>query len=115
MGSEGRVIGVDIVSDEEVPDHLQNDPVLWSGCLSGAYTEEGFLKAFADAGLHGIEILKRDIDPWQTVEGIEFRSVTIQAWKGKQESCCEHNQAVIHKPTMAAAQCRDGDSGTGCC
>ena len=36
----------DIVSDEEVPEHLQNDPELWSGCISGALTEEGFLAAF---------------------------------------------------------------------
>lgn len=93
----GRAVISDIVSDEEIPLHLQNDPHLWSGCISGAYTEEGFLKAFEDAGFHGIEILKRDDAPWQTVEGIEFRSVTIQAWKGKQGPCFERNQAVIYK------------------
>lgn len=93
----GRAVISDIVSDEEIPLHLQNDPHLWSGCISGAYTEEGFLKAFEEAGFHGIEILKRDDAPWQTVEGIEFRSVTIQAWKGKQGACFERNQAVIYK------------------
>jgi len=93
----GRAVISDIVSDEEIPLHLQNDAYLWSGCISGAYTEEGFLKAFADAGFHGIAILKRDDAPWQTVEGIEFRSVTIQAWKGKQGPCFERNQAVIYK------------------
>ena len=93
----GRAVISDIVSDEEIPAHLQDDPYLWSGCISGAYTEEGFLKAFADAGFHGIEILKRDDAPWQTVEGIEFRSVTIRAWKGKQGPCFERNQAVIYK------------------
>ncbi len=93
----GRAVISDIVSDEEIPAHLQDDPHLWSGCISGAYTEEGFLQAFADAGFHGIEILKRDEAPWQTVEGIEFRSVTIQAWKGKQGPCFERNQAVIYK------------------
>jgi arsenite methyltransferase len=93
----GRAIISDIVSDEEIPLHLQNDAYLWSGCVSGAYTEEGFLQAFAEAGFYGIEILKRDAAPWQTVEGIEFRSVTIQAWKGKQGPCYERNQAVIYK------------------
>lgn len=93
----GRAVISDIVSDEDIPGHLQNDAYLWSGCISGAYTEEGFLKAFEDAGFHGIEILKRDDAPWQTVEGIEFRSVTIQAWKGKQGPCYERNQAVIYK------------------
>ncbi|MFN7140787.1 MAG: ATP-binding cassette domain-containing protein, partial [Limisphaerales bacterium] len=35
-----------IVADEPVPEHMQNDPELWSGCISGALTEEDFLKAF---------------------------------------------------------------------
>jgi arsenite methyltransferase len=93
----GRAVISDIVSDEEIPRHLQNDAYLWSGCISGAYTEEGFLHAFAEAGFYGIEILKRDDAPWQTVEGIEFRAVTIQAWKGKQGPCYERNQAVVYK------------------
>ena len=42
----GRAVISDIVSDEEVPEHLQNDPELWSGCISGALTEEGFLAGF---------------------------------------------------------------------
>ena len=93
----GRAVISDIVSDEEVPEQLQNDPQLWSGCISGALTEQGFLKAFSDAGFYGIQILKRDAQPWQTVEGIEFRSVTIEAFKGKQGPCFERNQAVIYR------------------
>ena len=93
----GRAVISDIVSDEAVPEHLQNDPELWSGCISGALTEEGFLGAFSNAGFYGIQILKRDEQPWQTVEGIEFRSVTIEAFKGKQGPCVERNQAVIYK------------------
>jgi arsenite methyltransferase len=93
----GRAVISDIVSDEEVPEDLQRDPVLWSGCISGAYTEARFLQAFEEAGFYGIEILKRDAAPWRTVEGIEFRSVTVQAWKGKQGPCFERNQAVIYK------------------
>ena len=93
----GRAVISDIVSDEEVPAHLQNDPELWSGCISGALTEEGFLAAFADAGFYGVQILERDAEPWQTVEGIEFRSVTVEAFKGKQGPCVERNQAVIYR------------------
>ncbi|MDI1310993.1 methyltransferase domain-containing protein, partial [Prosthecobacter sp.] len=93
----GRAVISDIVSDEVVPESMQRDPILWSGCISGAYTEEGFLEAFAEAGFYGIEIVKRDDVPWQTVEGYEFRSVTIQAWKGKQGPCFERHQAVIYK------------------
>ncbi len=93
----GRAVISDIVSDEEVPEHLQNDPELWSGCISGALTEEGFLEAFNAAGFYGIQILKRDQQPWQTAEGIEFRSVTIEALKGKQGPCVERNQAVVYR------------------
>ncbi len=93
----GRAVISDIVSDEEVPGHLQNDPELWSGCISGALTEEGFVAAFTAAGFYGVQILQRDEQPWQTVEGIEFRSVTIEALKGKQGPCVERNQAVIYK------------------
>ncbi len=93
----GRAVISDIVSDEEVPAHLQRDAELWSGCVSGALTEEGFLRAFADAGFHGIEVVKFDDAPWQTVEGIEFRSVTVQAFKGKHGACMDRKQAVIYK------------------
>jgi arsenite methyltransferase len=93
----GRAVISDIASDEPVPEPLQNDPVLWSGCISGALTEQGFLQAFLDAGFYGLQILKRDSAPWRTVEGIEFRSLTIEAFKGKQGPCFERNQAVIYK------------------
>jgi ubiquinone/menaquinone biosynthesis C-methylase UbiE len=93
----GRAVISDIVADEEVSAEMQSDPELWSGCISGALTEEGFLKAFADAGFYGIQILKRDAQPWRTVKGIEFRSVTVEAFKGKQGQCFERNQAVIYR------------------
>lgn len=93
----GRVVISDIVSDEEVPAALQEDPELWSGCISGAFTETQFLKAFERAGFYGIEIVKRDREPWRTVHGIEFRSVTIRAFKGKQGPCVDRNQAVVYR------------------
>ncbi len=93
----GRAVISDIVSDEEVPLAMQNDPELWSGCISGALTESGFVRAFTDAGFYGVRILKRDAEPWRTVQGFEFRSVTVEAFKGKQGACFERNQAVIYK------------------
>src|SRR3984893_8896084 len=93
----GRAVISDIVSDEEVPEEMLNDPELWSGCISGALTEEGVLAAFENAAFYGIQILTRDVDPWRTVQGIEFRSVTIEAFKGKQGACFERNQAVIYR------------------
>jgi len=93
----GRLAISDIVSDEEVPASLKRDPRLWSGCLAGAFREDKFLQAFERAGFHGIQIEKYDEKPWQTVRGIEFRSITVSARKGKQGPCLERNQAVIYK------------------
>ncbi len=93
----GRAVISDIVSDEVVPDELQQDPELWSGCISGAFQEEAFLKAFEEAGFHGVRVLKLDREPWRTVQGFEFRSMTVEAFKGKQGACFDHNQAVIYK------------------
>src|SRR5438045_1724598 len=93
----GRAVISDIVSDEEVPESMQAEPALWRGCISGALTEEGFVAAFEQAGFYGTQILKRGAEPWRTVQGIEFRSVTIEAFKGKQGDCFERNQAVIYR------------------
>ncbi len=92
----GRVAISDIVSDEDVPESLQRDPELWSGCVSGALREDRFLDAFAQAGFYGTALAKRDEQPWRTVQGIEFRSVTVIAYKGKQGPCIDRNQAVVY-------------------
>ena len=104
----GRAAISDIVSDESVPERLQQDPELWSGCITGAFREDEFLKAFEDAGFHGIEIVKRQSEPWRTVEGIEFRSVTVVAHKGKQGPCLERGQAVSYRGPFKKVQDDDG-------
>ena len=104
----GRAVISDIVADEPVPDHLEQDAELWSGCISGAMTEEGFLKAFEDAGFHGIELLKFESTPWRTVEGIDFRSVTVQAWKGKDGPCIDKNHAILYKGPFSEVSDDDG-------
>jgi arsenite methyltransferase len=93
----GRAVISDIVSDEEVPLELQRDPELWSGCISGAFTETGFLEAFEAAGFYGIRIVERQAEPWRTVSGIELRSLSVEAFKGKEGICLERRQAVVYK------------------
>jgi arsenite methyltransferase len=93
----GRVAISDIVSDERVPEHLVKDPELWSACVSGAFLEEEFLRAFEEAKFYGIRIEDFQLAPYQTVEGIEFRAVTVTARKGKEGPCIERNQAVMYR------------------
>lgn len=104
----GRVAISDIVSDEAVPAEMRNDADLWSGCISGAFQEREFLRAFENAGFYGISIARRDTAPWRTVEGIEFRSVTVTAYKGKQGPCLERKQAVIYAGPWRKVEDDDG-------
>jgi ubiquinone/menaquinone biosynthesis C-methylase UbiE len=104
----GRAVISDIVCDEVVPEHLRQDPKLWSGCLSGAFQEEEFLAAFESAGFYGMEIVDRQTEPWAVIEGIEFRSLTVRAWKGKAGPCLERKQAVIYNGPWKAVIDDDG-------
>jgi len=104
----GRAVISDIVCDEAVPKHLQNDANLWSGCISGAFVEDEFLKAFTEAGFYGVEILSRQEEAWATVEGIEFRSLTLRAYKGKEGPCLDQKQAVIYNGPWSKVMDDDG-------
>jgi SAM-dependent methyltransferase len=97
----GRAVISDIVSDADVPAHLQRDPELWSGCISGALREDRFLEAFEEAGFSGITLVERGEVPWRTIEGIEFRSLTVIAYKGPD--------------VPSAARSRSNGNGGRCC
>ena len=104
----GRAAISDIVADEDVPDEMKADPALWSGCISGAMREDRFLGGFERAGFYGIQIEKYDEKPWRTVRGIQFRSITITARKGKEGPCLERLQAVIYKGPWKEVRDDDG-------
>jgi arsenite methyltransferase len=93
----GRVAISDIVSDELVPEHLKQDQHLWSGCISGALQEHEFLEAFIKAGFIAVSYDKWESQPWQVVEGLEFRSVTITAVKPQDEPRLNKGHAVIYR------------------
>jgi ubiquinone/menaquinone biosynthesis C-methylase UbiE len=100
----GRAVISDIVCNEAVTPTILNDPQLWSGCIAGAFREEGFLEMFEQAGFYGMEILVRQEQPWQVIDGIEFRSMTVRAFKGKEGDGWERDQAVIYKGPWKAVQ-----------
>lgn len=104
----GQAAISDIVSDEVVPKSMQNDSELWSGCISGAWQESQFVDEFEQAGFYGVSVDKWQKEPWQTVEGIEFRSVTLLAYKPSSEVCLERNQAVIYRGPFKEIVFEDG-------
>ena len=85
------------VSDAEVPQRMRQDPELWSGCISGAFQEEAFVRAFEDAGFHGVAVAEWSAEPFAVEEGIVFRSVTVTAHKGGKVSGECGDQTVLYR------------------
>jgi len=110
----GRAVISDITCDQPVPARLQQDPTLWSGCLSGAFLEHEFLEAFAAAGFHGMRIADRQERPWTILEGIEFRSMTVEAYKAPRVAGDRSNedtgQAVIYRGPWKQVTADDGQT-----
>ena len=104
----GRIAISDIVADEAIPAALKADAELWSGCVSGAFLEREFLRELENAGFYGSRIERWEQEPFQTVDGIEFRSVTVTARKGKEGPCYEANQAVIYRGPWRSVEDDDG-------
>lgn len=100
----GRVAISDIVADESVPEALKDDAELWSGCISGAFQESDMLNAFVDAGFVSVAYDKWDSAPWQVVEDIEFRSVTLIASKPWADGDYDGGHAVLYKGPFAEVQ-----------
>jgi arsenite methyltransferase len=103
----GRVAISDIVSDVVVPASLKADPELWSGCISGAFEESEFINMFRDVGFTAVGYDKWDEKPWQVVEGVEFRSVTLVAVKDDlsyETQQTDRGHAVIYKGPLAVVE-----------
>jgi len=106
----GRAVISDIVGSDDVPETLQRDPELWSGCISGALREDRFLRAFADAGFDPVRILKRDESPWRKVGEMTFRSLTVEALKpGDSKTEKPSSTANYFMPSTG------GGGGQNCC
>ena len=108
----GRVAISDIVSDRPVPENMKSNPELWSGCISGAFCEDDFLAGFAAAGFNAVCYDKWDPEPWQVLEGIEFRSVTLTAIKAGRGSHCNSASDVMYRGPFATVTDDKGQTYT---
>ena len=87
---------------------MRQDAKLWSGCISGALQEQDFIDAFIRVGFQGAEMPVYQAEPWQVVEGIEFRSATVIAHKFPDVPCFEHNEAVMYRGPYSSVIDDDG-------
>ena len=109
----GRAVISDIISSDDVPTAMQQDPELWSGCISGALREDRFLRAFVDNGFDTVRILDCAEKPWRTVNEIEFRSVTVEAVKSGTN---QKTETIYFAPKISTKPKSQTDScDTGCC
>lgn len=98
----------DVYSDRRVPVHLQNDPVLWGECLSGALYWNDFLNYAKRAGFtdpRAVENKPITVDNKLLEEKlglIQFYSVTYRLFKidGLESDCEDYGQAVSYKGTI---------------
>ena len=105
----GEMYFSDVYSDRRISQELQNDPVLWGECLSGALYWNDFLRIAKKAGFTDPRSVKNNPI---TIENeiveekcgnIKFFSVTYRLFKieGLEDECEDYGQAVLYKGTIA--------------
>ncbi|MFK8037977.1 MAG: methyltransferase domain-containing protein [Crocinitomicaceae bacterium] len=101
----GEMYFSDVYSDRRIPQHLQDNKVLWGECLSGALYWNDFLNVAKNAGFTDPRVIE---DKPITIENpelelivgdIKFYSVTYRLWKidGLESDCEDYGQAIAYK------------------
>ncbi len=101
LKDQGRIVVSDIVSQEEISEHIRASEKLWGECIGGALTEEEFFSFLEQAGFCGLQTLKRSF--WREVEGHRFLSVIVRGYKFEKRPGCIYagQKAVYHGPFKA--------------
>lgn len=104
----GEMYFSDVYADRRVPERLQNDPVLYGECLSGALYWRDFLDLAREAGFidprlvsfRPVEIRSPELEA--KLGGIRFFSATYRLFKidGLESACEDYGQAVVYKGTV---------------
>lgn len=101
----GEMYFSDVYSDRRISQELQNDPILWGECLSGALYWNDFLRASKNAGFTDPRSMKYNPITIENKEvelkcgDIKFFSVTYRLMKidGLEDECEDFGQAVAYK------------------
>ncbi len=101
----GEMYFSDVYSNRRIPQHLQEDQVLWGECLSGALYWNDFLRIAKRAGFTDPRVVEdkpitiENTELEEKVGDIEFYSVTYRLFKikGLESDCEDYGQAVRYK------------------
>ncbi len=91
----GELYFSDVFADRRIPDALRRDPVLLGECLAGALYWEDFRRIMADLGCPDVRVVKQnaisldDADVAAKIGMVNFRSMTVRAFKLPLEDRCE--------------------------
>ncbi len=104
----GEIYFSDVYSDRRIPKNLQTDAVLLGECLGGALYWEDFRRIMCELGCADIRVVKEnpialdDPEVEAKIGMVNFRSVTIRAFKMPLEDCCEDfGQLAVYKGTIS--------------
>lgn len=104
----GELYFSDVYADRRIPQSLKYDPVLLGECLGGALYWEDFRRIMHDLGCPDVRIVKQnpisldDPEVADKIGMVNFRSITIRAFKMPLEDRCEDfGQVAIYKGTMS--------------
>lgn len=104
----GELYFSDVFASRRVPAELARDPVLRGECLGGAMYVEDFRRLLASLGCHDLRICAsapialEDPAIERKAGMIEFRSLTVRAFKLDLEDRCEdYGQIAIYRGTLA--------------
>ncbi len=105
----GEMYFSDVYSDRRIAEDLQDDPVLWGECLSGALYWNDFLRVAKNAGFTDPRSVKNNpitIENEAVQEkcgNIKFFSVTYRLFKidGLEDECEDYGQAIAYKGSIA--------------
>jgi arsenite methyltransferase len=101
----------DVYADRRVPVELQNDPILYGECLSGALYWNDFLRLSRQAGFIDPRLVTdRPLEINDTALAaktgeLRFFSATYRLFKidGLEDACEDYGQAVVYKGTITAS------------
>ncbi len=104
----GELYFSDVFADRRIPSHLRHDPVLLGECLGGALYWEDFRRILYDLGCPDVRIVKQnsisldDPEVAAKIGMVNFRSVTVRAFKLALEDRCEDfGQVACYLGTIA--------------